>query len=447
MNILFISMAGDALSIAQRVQQEGHNSLLYICDKQAKHVGDRMVEKPHTLAPVMTEEKHKVLKGNVLMLLKETQPDLVVFDMVKMGEVADYVKEQHIPVFGACKWADYAELDRDYGYKLMKSVGIKTPVTYVFNASEREKAISMVEKSKKRYVYKPSGNIECSHTYVSKGTEDMVAMLKVWSKDGCEFELQEYIEGVLVSAEIWWNGQSAGMHNWTMEEKKFMAAPIDEDIEKVTSIPKDGVGSTVGCAGDVVSFLSSSKKLVKEGIGRMERLLKKTNYRGPIDLNSIVTKEGIYGLEFTIRLGYDAVQPLLELYKGSITSLLYAIATGSDKKGEIYGGVAIGVRISIPPYPHTEKEVVSDIPIIGTNAENLKHIWWADVKAGSEYYESAGVDGNLGCVTAKGSDVRECRRRVYRTISNLTIPQLQYRTDIGNRVDGDVTKLKDWGYL
>ena len=83
-----------------------------------------MVEKTHTLSPIMTEEKHKVLKGNVSQLLRETQPDLVVFDMVKMGEVADYVKEQHIPVFGGAKWADFAELDRDYGYKLMKSVGI-----------------------------------------------------------------------------------------------------------------------------------------------------------------------------------------------------------------------------------------------------------------------------------------------------------------------------------
>ncbi len=430
MNILFISKTGDSLSIAERVRKEGHNTFLYIYDKGTKQVGEGMVEKPHSILPIITESG-KAVKGSVLQLLRETQPDMCVFDMVGMGEVAEYVKEQKVGVFGACRWADYAELDREYGYKLMRSVGIKTPNTYVFNSEEREKAISFVQKEKKRYVYKPNGNLECSHTYVGRGVEDMCAMLKVWEKDEGGFELQEYMEGVEVSCEYWWNGVSAQLHNWTMEEKKMM----DGDV-----------GCAVGCAGDVVSFINAKCKLVSEGVGRMERLLKKTNYRGPIDLNSICTEDGVYGLEFTVRFGYDAVQTMLELYRGSITSLLHTVANGGEKVGGTYNGVAMGVRISIPPYPHGEKGV-ANIPLMGTNSENLKHIWWSDVKGGKEYYESAGVDGNIGCVTAKGADVRECKRRVYRTIHNLTIPQLQYRKDVGDRVEGDVVKLKKWGYL
>jgi len=432
MNVLFVSMSGDSLSLAERVQREGHNVFFYIYEEKAQKIGDGIVQKPKCKLPIMTKKTRKVIKANVNVLLREVQPDFCVFDMVKMGEVADCIRTQNIPVFGASKWADVAELDRAYGYKLMKATDIRTPLTHMFTAGQHEKAAEFVQKTGKRYVYKPSGNIECSHTYVAKGTEDMIAMLQLWHNDKCEFELQEYVEGVEVSCEIWWNGISAHLHNWTMEEKKFM---------------NDDVGPAMGCAGNVVAFLPSKSRLVREGVGKMERLLKKVQYRGPIDLNSIVNKDGLFGLEFTVRFGYDAVQTLLELYRGSLTQLLFAIATGSNEHGEYHSGYAIGVRVSIPPYPHTAENVPIGVPVIGTNSENLKHIWWGDVRAGSKYYESAGSDGNLGVVTARGSDVRECRRRVYRTINNLIIPQAQYRTDIGERVNEDVKRLKMWGYL
>jgi len=185
---------------------------------------------------------------------------------------------------------------------------------------------------------------------------------------------------------------------------------------------------------------------VKDGIGKVVKVLKKVDYRGPIDLNSIVNEEGLWGLEFTVRFGYDAVQTLMELYRGSLTRLMYDVAVGNRIEGELSGDYAIGVRLSIPPYPHSEKGE-EGVPVIGLNEENLKHIWLGDVKREGERWYSAGADGVICCVTARGRSVRECRRRVYRTISNLVIPQVQYRTDVGERVEKDEMRLREFGFL
>ena len=432
MKILFISRSGDSLPIAQRVQDEGHSSSLFILEKKAKKIGDGIVSKPKFTLPLTNNGGHPV-QSNVKQLLSKTSPDFVIFDTVKLGKVADSIRSSGIPILGACRWADEAELDRSYGYKLMKQVGIQVPPTTQFSSGQYQDAISFINKHKdKRYVYKPSGNIETSHTYVSEGSEDMIGMLKMWKSDKCDFELQEVVEGVEVSCELWWNGLHSSVHNITFEEKKFM---------------NDNIGPAIGCAGNVVKMVSPKMRIVKEGIGKMERLLKKTTYRGPIDLNMIATPTKLYGLEFTVRMGYDAIQALFELHKGSTTEFLYNIASGGRNGGEFTSDYSIAVRLSIPPYPYDDGEAEEGVPIIGVNNNNAKHVWWGDAMKDDRDYVSAGAYGSPLSVTARGRDVQECRRRVYRTIDNLTIPQVQYRTDIGERVTKDEKTLKSWGYF
>ena len=429
MRILFISNEGDSLSIAQRVDREDHKALLYINNPEARKVGDGLVEKIGFTLPIVNGTG-KVNKNNVSKLLDIAAPNLVVFDMVKLGEVADTILSMGYPVFGGSKWSDLAELHRDYGIKLMKAAGIDTPPSQHFKSGDTNKAIAFINSSDKRYVYKPSGNIETSHTYVSKGRDDLIAMLQLWKNDKADFELQEYIEGVEVSAELWWNGFTSSNHNWTMEEKALM---------------NEGIGATTGCMGNIVCRCREKDRLISEGVGKMERLLKKTNYRGVLDLNAIVTKDKLYGLEFTTRFGYDAIQAFLTLFKGSISKLLFDIATGKNTENNFYLDTAIAVRLSIPPYP--SEGAVESIPILGVNKFNDKYLWFSDIVKDGTSYKCSGFDGMLGCATAKGSTIRECKRRVYRTIEQLVIPQVQYRTDIGDRVSSDLLKLKEWGWL
>jgi phosphoribosylamine-glycine ligase len=64
-----------------------------------------------------------------------------------------------------------------------------------------------------------------------------------------------------------------------------------------------------------------------------------------------------------------------------------------------------------------------------------------------EVYESAGLSGQLMLVSARGRDVGECKKRVSKTISNLEIEDIQYRTDSTHRISIEESKLQEWGLL
>ena len=359
MNLLFISKYGDSLGLAQRVKGEGHNS--YLCLVDGGRVGDGMVDKPTSNGSIY-RNNGQCIQSNVNRILDEVRPDLVVFDTIGLGKVADYIKGKGVAVFGGCNWADHAELDLDYAKRLMRAADIPTtPLT-----------------------------------------------------------------GVGVRCGIWWDGLSAAMAYVVYSDDGFMNSDL---------------GPSVGDAGYIIKGVSLRSRLVKESVGKMTRLLKKTTYRGPISIGLVVGKSGVYGMGFTVHFTHN----LLELYRGPLAQLLYSVAIGVELKGDVSGDYAIAVRVSIPPYPHIQPGI-SGIRVGGVSEKNEGHIWWRDVKMG-EGYESAGMDGHLLDVTARGRDVGECKKRVYRTLDNLSITDKQYRTDVGERVNKDMRQLKVWGYL
>lgn len=368
MNILFISKDGSSLGLAERVRNEGHN--VYFSTPVSMRIGEGIVDTPSTTAPILKDSGYSIAT-NIDALLKDTDTDLVVFDGVGMGRVADYIRDEPIPVFGASRWADYAQLDSSYTKELMKSVGIQP--------------------------------------------------------------LPKSVSGIMVNCELWWDGIEASTYSMSIVDERLM----NEDI-----------GPIVGCAGNVVHILSSNCRLVEEGIGKMTRLLKKTNYRGPISLRSLCTKTSLYGLSFTVSLGHST-PPLIEIYKGSIIKLLFGVATCSQDFGEFTSDCSISIQLSLPPYPHifAPSNSCEGVPILGVNSYNLKHIWWEEVRKYGKEYEVAGTSGRIGRVVARGRTIDECRRRVYRTISNLSISDLQYRTDIGIRAVRAEKQLGSWKYI
>ena len=123
MNILFISHEGDSLGLAMRCRSEGHPTHLYISKEEAGCVGDGLIDKP------LTRRRLKKLSGdciatNIDELLKEVKPDLVVFDSVGFGKVADYLRERGIAVFGSSFWSDTLITSTDYGKQMMKRLNV-----------------------------------------------------------------------------------------------------------------------------------------------------------------------------------------------------------------------------------------------------------------------------------------------------------------------------------
>jgi phosphoribosylamine--glycine ligase len=50
-------------------------------------------------------------------------------------------------------------------------------------------------------------------------------------------------------------------------------------------------------------------------------------------------------------------------------------------------------------------------------------------------------------VVGTGQTMKQAKAQVYSRIKNVLIPNMYYRTDIGDRWEEDSDKLHNWGYL
>ena len=70
-----------------------------------------------------------------------------------------------------------------------------------------------------------------------------------------------------------------------------------------------------------------------------------------------------------------------------------------------------------------------------------------DIKLVDGDWRLAGNSGYALVVTGSGSTMDEARREAYNRVKSVLIPNMFYRTDIGERWQRDGDLLQTWGYL
>lgn len=402
-----ISKNGDFLSLLKRMSDAGHEVQAYVEGDTPIYEG--IIPKVHDIAEMDI--------GN---------DDTVLFDMVGGGKGADKLKENGIYVVGGGEFNDKLELDREFGLQFMTDHQVPTPPS--LTVYRIEEAREVIEKTGKRYVFKPSGNQSTDLTYVSTGPENMLDMLDYLEDkipEDTTIVLQEFVEGIEMSTEGWFNGERFIFPlNSTFEEKKFMAG---------------GVGPNTGCAGNTVWWWDEhySQIIYDLLFKNLEDPLREAGYLGPLDINAIWTEDGPLVLEFTARFGYDAIQCSSRIIDLELGEFLYRLRELSEipVKTEQY---AMGVRVSVPPYPND-----GDVPKYPINVSTAKSdmLYLSDVQSDDGKLWCAGQDGYIVCVADHGNRLNKISSKVYAEIDKLEIPQMQYRIDVAERVEQDKSAI------
>src|ERR1700735_166150 len=220
--------------------------------------------------------------------------DLSLFDLTGRAKQADASK-MVAPTIGDGSFEHQLEDDREAGIKAMESCGIKVPPYQQFRTPSEAKGF--IKKEDRRYVYKPftigSDMQDVATTYVSKSSEDLLKVIdQLFSiSKNAPFILQEFIEGTEASVAGFFNGTDFYMLTCTLEEKKFM---------------NDNKGPNTGCAGNLVFTLRGDERIYTQGLALAKPMLAAVGFTGMIDLNTILTPDRMYGLEWTPRFGYLA---------------------------------------------------------------------------------------------------------------------------------------------
>jgi phosphoribosylamine--glycine ligase len=420
---LFISKWGLIQDLAWEVKKEGYEARYHIMAKSERDVADGFVEK------VDRWEESK------------DWADVIVFDDCEFGALAARLRQEGKAVVGGTPYTDRLEMDRDFGQEEMKSAGIATLPRWEFDSFDA--AISFIRANPGRYVVKPSGRAQNDKVLSFVGQEedglDVLTILEHyksgWGSKIKTFQLQKFAAGVEVAVGAFFNGKDFIYPVFINFEHKRM---FNDDIG-----PQTGEMGTSG-------FWHGVSTLFQQTLGKMKDRLALSGYVGYIDINCIANSRGIFPLEFTCRFGYPTINLQIEGVLSRWGELLSAMARGQAFSLRTKKGFQVCVVIAVPPFPfgdpETFRKLSEDAVVIFKRPMN-EGIHPCDVRLVGGDWRLVGTSGYAVVVTGAGSTMDDARREAYARVRNIIIPNMFYRTDIGERWHRDGDLLQTWGYL
>jgi len=421
---LFVSFDGLITDIAWQVVKEGHDVKYYIDNKGERDIGDGFV-------PKVDNWRNEV-----------DWADTIIFDdVLGHGTLAKELRQARKHVVGGTPYTDMLEDDRTFGQEELKRFGI--PIIPYKEFTDFDSAIQFVQENPGKFAIKPSGEAQNIKRLLFVGEEDdgkdvlqvLEAYKRVWAEKVKVFQLQRRATGVEVAVGAFFNG------------REFIS-PINVNFEHKKLFPGN-IGPSTGEMGTSM-YWSEPNRIFNSTLKKMEAKLAEEGYVGYLDLNCIVNNNGIYPLEFTSRFGYPTISIQQEGMITPIGEFFYELARGTNVKFKTKKGFQIGVRVIVPPYPfddpHTFEANSKDALII-FQKPNREGVHIEDVKMVADQWIVAGSSGVVLVVVGTGQTMKQAQSQAYSRIKNILIPNMYYRTDIGDRWFEDSDKLHNWGYL
>jgi len=432
MFILVIDPSGLTLDWCLRCLAAGHTVKLYTKGSRAAHIGHGLVDK-------VTNWKKYMDVADLIF-----SADNLEF----MDEIDAYIKKGY-PVFGPGKRAAKLELDRMYGQDVIKAFG--GPVIPSHEFKNYDAAINFIKQNPKRYVCKPCGEEEDKTlSYVAKDEADLIGFLtkrKESGKGGSPyFILQEFKAGTEVACTGIF-GPAGWMDFWCegFEFKKQMNGDL---------------GVNTGEMGTVTRYTKDSK-IADILMKPLEKELHKIGYVGMLDMNCIIDeKDGTpWPMEWTARPGY----PMWNIMQPSIKNedpaewMLDCIKGKNTLEVEYQTTVGVVMANADFPFNKREEEDYLDFPVL-TDDIDYKYLHPCEMKLSKtmkmidgQLHENIPELGTAGSyiivLTGVGKTITEAKDMAYEHVKKVKLGNdPQYRTDIGERCEKGLAKLRKHGY-
>ncbi len=420
---LFVSDVGLIGDLAYVVKNEGNEVLYYIQSKTDKDISDGFLEK--------TSDWESL----------KDWADVIVFDDIGFGGTAERLRKEGKAVVGGTVASDRLEVDRDFGHEQLRKAGLQTVPSWDFTTFDD--AIKFVEENPGRYVVKPSGKAQEEKVLSFVGQEedglDIVAILerykKTWSARIKSFQIQKFVSGVEVAVGAFFNGRDF-----------ILPACINFEHKRMFN---GEIGPSTGEMGTLM-FWSERTRLFDETLVKFRSLLAEMDFVGYFDINCIANPRGIYPLEITPRFGYPTINIQMEGILSRWSDFLYALAKRQPFALRTQRGFQIGVVVAVPPYPFSDPAAYrrySEDAVIIFKKPMSSGIHHGDAKLVEGDWRLAGNSGYALVATGSGPTVEDARKETYNRVRNVIIPNMFYRTDIGERWHRDGDLLQTWGYF
>jgi phosphoribosylamine--glycine ligase len=371
---------------------------------------------------------------------------VILFEGTEFGDEKDQLRGDGFQVIGGCAFGDRLENEREFGQAVLAEVGLQTAPAWTFHNFEA--AIDFIVARPARYVFKLNGNETSSwRNYVGQSDDgsDMIALLRGQKARleaiGCadlSFVLMQHLRGVETGVGAYFNGQrflEPACLDW--EHKRFFNGDL---------------GELTGEMGTLVTYRNSDRVFAST-LARLAPRLREERYVGYINLNTIINDDGIWPLELTTRFGYPGFAILDALQPQGWAPLFRSMLHADSDTFPTSPGYAIGVVLTVPPFPYRYgyAEISRGLPIVlgpELGATDLSHLHYGEVDRVGGQLVTSGIIGYVMVVTGAGDSVQVARDHAYRRARQVIIPNVRYRTDIGESfLQSGRQTLQRLGYL
>ncbi|TVL60598.1 phosphoribosylamine--glycine ligase [Brachyspira hyodysenteriae] len=361
----------------------------------------------------------------ILNFAKKESIDLTIVgseEMLVYG-IVDKFEENGLKIFGPNKQAAILEGSKAYAKDFMKKYGVKTAEYELF--TDYNKANEYLDKCSYPIVIKASGLalgkgvLICQDKQEAKNALEDIMVKKIFKDAGDEVVIEEFLEGVEASI------LSVTDSNVIIP---FISA---KDHKKVGD---NDTGNNTGGMG-VISpnpyYTKEAEELFIKDI--LEPTLKgikaeKMSFAGIIFFGLMITKKGVYLLEYNVRMGDPETQAVLQLLETDYLSIIESAIKRelSNLNIKWKNKHACCVVMASGGYPASYNK--------GYKIEGIDKINGQCFIAGAKLDENGNIitdGGRVLNVVNIADSLEEARKLSYSDIEKIDFKDKYYRKDIG----------------
>ncbi|MFD3156650.1 phosphoribosylamine--glycine ligase [Haloimpatiens sp. FM7330] len=336
--------------------------------------------------------------------------------------IVDEFKKEGLKIFGPNSKGAALEGSKIFAKEFMKKYGVKTAAYEVFN--DFESAFDYIKKCEYPMVIKADGLAAGKGVVICNNFEEADEALKdfmvndIFKGAGKNIVIEEYLQGVEASILSITDGNTIIPFISSKDHKQI----YDEDKGPNTG----GMGVIAPnpyCTKEVLEqFNEGILKTTLNGIQK-----ENMDFVGIIFFGIMITKKGVYLLEYNVRMGDPETQAVLCLMESDLLDLVVKALDKNLENYEIkwqkkHACCVVGASKGYPKSYEKGFEITIDEKIKGK-------VFIAGAKEENQSLKTSG--GRVLCVVCKGDTLEEARENAYDNIEKIHFDGIYYRKDIG----------------
>ena len=419
MKILIVGAGGREHAIAWKLAQNKNIEKIYIAPGNA---GSELIDIAENVELGSIREYIEFAKNNNIDLTIVGSEELLVQGIV------DEFKKNNLKIFGPDKKAAILEGSKVFSKDFMRKYGIKTADYKVFdNPDEAEKYLKNCEKEKFPIVIKASGLAAGKGVIIAqnlKEAEEAVKEImidKKFSSSGNQIVIEEYLEG-----------KEASILSFT-DCNVILPLLSAKDHKKIeeneTGLNTGGMGVISPNPYVTDEIFEEFKKNIMNPTLRGIRE-EGMDFEGVIFFGLMITKKGLYLLEYNMRMGDPETQAVLPLMETDLLELLEKsfdkrLSEAKIKWKPLHSCCVVAVAGGYPE-KYNKGDVIFGIDSIEKNGEL---IFICGAKKEDNNFITSG--GRVLNIVGLGKTLEEAQNYAYKAIKNINFENMYYRKDIG----------------